>query len=72
IYLFLNYLFRPDIVKKYVDKFDFFPAVEIDIIYDDRFNYLTKPTVELFKNVNFFKNVIFKDTLNEVLITLKS
>lgn len=72
IYSFLNYIFRSDVVKKYVDKFDFFPAVKVDIEYDDRFEQVTKPTESLFKNVNFFKNVISKEDLNDLLITLKS
>ena len=72
IYSFLNYIFRPDVVKKYVDKFDFFPGVKVDIEYDDRFEQVTKPTEALFKNVNFFKNVISKEDLNDLLITLKS
>jgi len=72
IYSFLNYIFRPDVVKKYVDKFDFFPAVHIDIEYDDRFEHITKPTEELFKNINFFKNVISYQDLNDLLIALKS
>jgi spermidine/putrescine transport system substrate-binding protein len=72
VYQFLNYLFQKDIVKKYVDKFDFFPAVKVEVEYDDRFIRLTKPTQELFKNVNFFKNVVSKNVLNDVLITLKS
>ncbi len=72
IYPFLNYLFRPDIVKKYVDKFDFFPAVKVDVEYDDRFVALTEPTEALFANINFFKNVVSKDVLNDVLVILKS
>jgi len=72
VYQFLNYLFHPDIVKKYVDKFDFFPAVKVDVEYDDRLIQLTEPTEELFKNINFFKNVVSKETLNDVLISLKS
>ena len=72
IYSFLNYIFRPDVVKKYVDKFDFFPAVQIDVEYDDRFEHLTKPTEALFKNINFFKNVVSYQDLNDLLIALKS
>jgi len=72
VYPFLNYLFRPDIVKKYVDKFDFFPAVKVSVEYDDRFIRLTEPTKALFKNINFFRNVVSKEILNDVLIALKS
>ena len=72
VYQFLNYLFRSDIVKKYVDKFDFFPAIKVDVEYDDRLIQLTEPTEELFKNINFFKNVVSKEILNDVLISLKS
>lgn len=72
IYPFINYLFRRDVVKKYVDKFDFFPAVQVDVEYDDRFARLTQPTQELFKNINFFKNVISKEIINDIFIALKS
>lgn len=72
IYPFINYLFRKDIVKKYVDKFDFFPAVQVEVEYDERFAQLTQPTQELFSRINFFKNVVSKEVLNDVLITLKS
>lgn len=72
VYPFLNYMFRPDVIKKYVDKFDFFPSIKIDVEYDDRFINLTEPTERLFENIKFFKNVVSKDILNDVLITLKS
>lgn len=72
VYSFLNYIFRSDVVKKYVDKFDFFSAVKVDVAYDDRLITLTEPTEALFKNINFFKNVISKEILNDVLLSLKS
>jgi spermidine/putrescine transport system substrate-binding protein len=72
IYPFLNYIFRKDVVKKYVDKFDFFPAVNIDVEYDDRFVQFTKPTKKIFDTMHFFKNVIPRDVFNTVLIALKS
>jgi len=72
IYLFLNYLFRKDIVAQYVDKFEFFPAVRIDVEYDERFSSFTEPTEELFNNVHFFKNVVSSYVLNDVLLALKS
>jgi spermidine/putrescine-binding protein len=72
IYPFINYLFSKQVVKQYVDKFDFFPAVQVDVEYDERFVQLTKPTKELFANINFFRNVVSKEVLNDVLITLKS
>ncbi len=72
IYPFINYLFRKDVVKKYVDKFDFFPAVIVDVDYDERFVQFTQPTRELFTTINFFENVVSKETINDVLITLKS
>ncbi len=73
VYPFLNYLFRPDIVEKYIEKFDFFPAIELDVAYDDdRFARLTEPTQDLFKNIHFFKDVISKEVVNDVLVTLKT
>jgi spermidine/putrescine-binding protein len=73
VYSFLNYLFRPDIVEKYADKFDFFPAIKLDTIeYDDRFARLTEPTQDLFDNIHFFEDVISKEVVNDILITLKT
>lgn len=72
VYSFLNYIFRPDIVEKYVEKFDFFPAVQIPFEYSDRFARLTEPTQSLFENIQFFKDVIPKEVINDVLITLKT
>ncbi len=73
VYPFLNYLFRPDIVEKYVDKFDFFPAIQLHVEYnDDRFARLTEPTSDLFKNIHFFKDAISKEVVNDILITLKT
>lgn len=72
VYPFINYLFSKDIVQKYVDKFDFFSAVKVDVEYDERFAGLIEPTSELFSRVNFFKNVVSSQTMNDVLIALKS
>lgn len=72
IYPFLNYIFSKDVVKKYVDKFEFFPAVKVDVEYEARFADFIEPTVELFGNVHFFKNVVSSNVLNDVLIALKS
>lgn len=73
VYPFLNYLFRPDIVEKYVEKFDFFPAIQLSMEYDnDRFARLSQPTRDLFKNIHFFKDVVSKDAVNDILITLKT
>jgi spermidine/putrescine-binding protein len=73
VYAFLNYLFRSDIVEKYADKFDFFPAIQLDDIeYDDRFARLTEPTQDLFDNIHFFEDVISKEVVNDILITLKT
>jgi spermidine/putrescine transport system substrate-binding protein len=73
VYTFLNYLFRPDVVEKYADKFDFFPAIQLDVAeYDDRFAQLTEPTQALFNKIHFFEDVISKEVVNDILITLKT
>lgn len=72
VYPFLNYVFSKNIVKKYVDKFEFFPAVKVDVEYEARFAKFTEPTYELFSKVHFFKNVVSSHVLNDVLIALKS
>jgi spermidine/putrescine transport system substrate-binding protein len=72
VYQFLNYLFRPDIVMQYVEKFDFFPAVKVDVTFDGISAELAEPTEAIFKNINFFKNIVSKEMLNDVLLFLKS
>lgn len=72
IYQFLNYLCSPEIVEKYVEKFQFLPATQISIEYDERFAYLMRPTKELMKGITFFKNVLPKEVINDIIVSLKS
>jgi spermidine/putrescine transport system substrate-binding protein len=72
IYPLLSYLFNKNIVKQYVDKFEFFPAVQVEVDYDERFSAFVEPTYEIFKNVHFFKNVLPPSVLNEILLDLKA
>jgi len=72
IYPFLNYLFSGEIVKKYVDKFDFFPAVKVSVDYDESYSAFVYPTTKLFANIHFFKNILSSSILNDILIALKS
>ena len=72
VYPFLNYLFDPNVIKKYVNKFDFFSAVQLNVDYDDRFARLVEPTQDIFKKIHFFEDVISKEVVNDILITLKS
>ncbi len=71
IYQFLNYLYQPEILKQYVDKYEFFPTMH-NVEIDDYYENISIPTPELFQKVRFFKNVIPEKILNELWIAVKS
>ncbi len=70
IYQFLNYLYQPDVLRKYVEKYEFSPTVQT-IEIEDFYRNITVPTQNLFKQLYFFKNVISEDVLNDLWVTLK-
>lgn len=71
IYPFLNYLYQPDIFKKYVDKYKFFSPVK-NVMPSGKLTNLSVPTEKMFEKLEFFKNVIDEQLLTKLFIKLKS
>lgn len=70
IYAFLNYLYQPHIVKKYADRYNFFPALKG--VNSEKGRYLVSPTKSLFSRLRFFSYEIPEKALRELWIALKS
>jgi spermidine/putrescine transport system substrate-binding protein len=70
VYEFLNYLYQPDILKKYADRYNFFPALKGVMSDENRF-FLT-PTHTLFSSLRFFTYKFSDQQLRDVWISLKA
>ncbi len=70
VYDFLNYLYQPEIIKKYADRYNFFPALKG--VASDKDRYLLSPTKSLFSRLRFFSYDIPEHFLRELWIALKS
>jgi len=53
IYQFLNYLYRPEVLGEYVEKFEFFSPIK-NITVESELSHLSVPTVAMFKKTSFF------------------
>lgn len=71
VYAFLNYLFSPEVLQKYINKFGFFPPTKSVQSPDVNFPY-AEPTRELFEKLNFVSTNISAAELNKVWISLKA
>jgi len=71
VYQFLNYIYRPDVLKKYVDTFMFFPATT-DVEPAFQHESLKIPSGSRVKKIDFYRNVISPDTLSNMWVALKS
>lgn len=71
IYQFLNYIYEPEVLQKYVDEFNFFSPTRT-VFLRDVLQEFSIPTPALFKKVQFFKNVVPENLLNELWISLKA
>lgn len=71
VYAFLNYLYSPKVLQKYIDRFGFFPPRKAVNPPEVNFPY-TEPTTELFEKLNFFSTQISAAELNKVWIALKA
>lgn len=69
-YRFLNYLYRQDVYKGYVDDFTFMPVLTGIIPPNDPF-YM-EPTPEFIKTANYFNYIIPEKELHQLWITIKS
>lgn len=70
VYQFLNYLYQPSVLKKYADRYNFFPVLKG--IASDKDRYLLTPTKSLFSRLRFFSYDIPEQELRELWIMLKS
>ncbi len=70
VYEFLDYLYKPDILQKYADRYNFFPVREGVTSCENRF-FLT-PAQSLFSSLRFFTYAISEQQLRELWIALKS
>jgi spermidine/putrescine transport system substrate-binding protein len=70
VYEFLNYLYQPDILQKYADRYNFFPVRDEVTSNDNRF--FLAPTATLFSSLQFFNYVIPEQPLRELWIALKA
>lgn len=70
VYQFLNYLYRPEVVKAYVDKFIFFPATtQVQAAFQP--DSLALPADSRTK-LDFCRNVVAKPVLSDIWVALKS
>lgn len=71
VYAFLNYLYSPPVLQRYINRFGFFPPREG--VQPPKVNFpYTKPTPELFEKLNFFSTKIPASELNKIWIALKA
>jgi spermidine/putrescine transport system substrate-binding protein len=70
VYEFLNYLYKPEILQKYADRYNFFPVRDGVTSCENRF-FLT-PAQSLFSSLRFFNYAISEQQLRDLWITLKS
>jgi spermidine/putrescine transport system substrate-binding protein len=70
VYEFLNFLYQPDILQKYADRYNFFPVRDEVTSSDNRF--FLAPTKTLFSSLRFFNYVISEQPLRELWIALKA
>jgi len=69
VYAFLNYLYRPDVITKYVKKYGIFSPIK-GVVIDDVPAKYTIPTQALFNRVDFFRNVIDQYTLSRIWVSI--
>ena len=70
VYQFLNFLYQPEILKLYADRYSFFPALKGVTTSKNR--YLLAPSRSLFSRLRFFNYKIPEEGLRELWIALKS
>lgn len=70
VYQFLSYIYRPDVIKKYADRYNFFPAIQ-GVTSDYHQDFLV-PTQPLFSRLRLFDYAIPEQLMRELWISLKS
>jgi len=71
VYAFLNYLYRSDVLAKYVHKFSIFPALQgIDVSYEN-FPF-TGPDADLLKRLHFFRSSVSPSRFTSLWVSVKA
>ena len=70
VYQFLSYVYQPEVMKKYADRYNFFPAMR-GVISDDN-RYFLAPTKSLLSRLRLFDYEIPEQQMRELWIALKS
>lgn len=71
IYKFINYIYRPDVMGYHVHKYSLFPVTK-DVKLEDYFVKSIERIWNEAKKIDFFRNVLSEEQLNEIWIELKS
>jgi len=71
VYRFINYLYRSDIVAFHVDKYSLFP-VTTNVTLSHYFISSMEKILNETKKLEFFRNVLSEEQLNEIWIELKA
>ena len=71
IYQFLNYLYSPVVLKKYVERYQFLPAVNTVQLSNERSKDFI-PNDDLFKKVHFFKNILPEKQFHDIWLAVKA
>lgn len=71
VYQFLNYMYRPDILHAYAEKYAFLSPLS-DVTVSHKSYPFSQPSSELFSKLHFFRNVVPLSQLTALWIALKS
>jgi spermidine/putrescine transport system substrate-binding protein len=69
VYTFLNYMYQPEVISYYINKFGYFSPIKS--LSNDN-SIIPIPTEDQFKKIDFFKNIISKKQMSDLWINLKS
>lgn len=70
VYKFLNFLYSPEVMSTYANRYCFFPVRSGIVNKDDKF--MIKPTESIFSRLSFFNYEISPDAIRAIWIALKS
>ncbi len=71
VYQFINYLYRPEVLQKYVDRYGFFSPIK-GVSFDREHLNIPMSLEELFKKLHFFDTVISNEVLSRLWIAVRS
>jgi len=70
-YRFINYLYRPEVMQYHAHRYSLFPTTTDVQLQDDFVAAIIRVWQEA-KKIDFFRNVLSEEQLNEIWIELKS